>query len=428
MPPNSQLRILALEDSEIDATLILRELKQGGVEFVSTRVESRSDFAKALKNFQPDIILADYNLPSFNGAQALAMAKERCPDVPVIMISGAVGEETAVELLKNGATDFILKGSLGRLVPAVQRALREVESRNARHRAEENLRELNEKLEQRVAERTRELWEKNTLMEEDLEMARELQMAFLPSSFPTLPHGASQATSAVKFCSFFHPTSRVSGDIYNIVPVSDNAVAIFICDVMGHGVRAALVTAMMRALEEQLSDLASDPGKLLTKINRSLRVILQHLGTTLFATASYCIVDIATKRLTYAIAGHPSPLLVHDATEKVEILADSFETGPALGLFDDIEYLTGETTVKEGDLILAFTDGLFEVENQQAQSFSEERLRESIQNRVGLPMVKLVQDVSAEIEHFAQGQTFTDDVCLIGMEITRLSKYDTGAA
>ena len=119
---------------------------------------------------------------------------------------------------------------------------------------------------------------------------------------------------------------------------------------------------------------------------------------------------------------------MHDATEKVEALADSLDTGPALGLFDDIEYLTGETTVEEGDLILAFTDGLFEVENEHAQSFSEERLRESIQNRVGLPLVKLVQDVSDEIEHFAQGQTFTDDACLIGMEIARLEKCDSGAA
>ena len=82
----------------------------------------------------------------------------------------------------------------------------------------------------------------------------------------------------------------------------------------------------------------------------------------------------------------------------------------------------------EGDLVLAFTDGLFEVENEHSQAFSELRLRESIQKRVGLPMVKLVQDVSTEIEHFAQGRAFSDDVCLIGMEITRLQSRAAGAA
>ena len=122
----SELRVLSLEDSALDAELILRELKQGGLEFVSTRVQNGEDFALALAEFRPGLILADYKLPTFNGAQALAMARERCPDVPVIIISGAVGEETAVELLKNGATDFVLKDRIrGRLVPAVERALRE---------------------------------------------------------------------------------------------------------------------------------------------------------------------------------------------------------------------------------------------------------------------------------------------------------------
>ena len=90
----------------------------------------------------------------------------------------------------------------------------EVESRNARRQAEMDLHELNEQLEHRVADRTRELLAKNAIMEEDLEMARELQMAFLPSHFPTIPRGASEATSAVKFNSFFHPTNLVSGDFY----------------------------------------------------------------------------------------------------------------------------------------------------------------------------------------------------------------------
>ncbi len=119
----SGLRILALEDSDLDAELIMRELKRGGIEFVSRRVQTGDDFEREIAEFQPEMILSDYMLPTFDGAQALALAKERCPDVPVIIISGAVGEETAVELLKNGATDFVLKDRLGRLVPAVQRAL-----------------------------------------------------------------------------------------------------------------------------------------------------------------------------------------------------------------------------------------------------------------------------------------------------------------
>jgi serine phosphatase RsbU (regulator of sigma subunit) len=319
MPTPPQLRVLSLEDSVIDAEVILRVLQEDGMALVWTRVENRDDYVRAIHEFHPDLILADYKLPSFDGAQALEMAKTLCPDVPVIVISGAVGEETAVELIKNGATDFIIKDRLGRLVPAVHRALLEVESRNARRKAEADLHALNEQLEHRVEERTRELQEKNAVMQEDLEMARELQMAFFPLNFPTIPQGVSESASAVKFSSVFYPSSLVSGDFYKIVRISDTTVGIFICDVMGHGVRAALVTAIMRALvmrdlEDQLGKEAGDPGALLTQINRQMNVILQQLEATMFASACYVTVDIGTGRLTFANAGHPYPLLVRNAT------------------------------------------------------------------------------------------------------------------
>ena len=415
------LRILLLEDSDYDVELILAEITEGEIEYVSQRVQTRDEFGRGIAEFQPGLILADYKLPSFDGGQALAMARELCPEVPVIIISGAVGEETAVQLLKNGATDFVLKDRLeGRLVPAVQRALREVESQHARRKAESDLRALNEQLERRVADRTRELWDKNALMEEDLKMAGELQMAFLPDQFPTLPRGASQAASAVRFCNIFHPSGSVSGDYYNVVPVSDTAVGIFVCDVMGHGVRAALVTAMMRTMEEQLSALACDPGTLLTLMNRSLRGILGQLGTTLFTTACYVIVDIASGRLTFANAGHPSPLLVREATDEVKPV-NGHPAGPALALLDGVQYLTHEVPVEAGDLILIYTDGLYKMENTNAQAFGEGRLREAIRRRMGLPLAKVMQDVFAEIEHFAEGQPVADDVCLVGMEIMHLA-------
>lgn len=420
-PDATDLRILLLEDSALDAELIICELKQGGIASILTRVQTRHDFEQAIVEFLPELILADYKLPTFDGGQALALARERCPNVPVIIISGAVGEETAVALLKNGATDFVLKDRLsGRLVPAVRRALREVAERKARRQAESELCALNQQLEQRVAERTHELWEKNLLMEDDLKLARELQMTFLPEHFPTLPNGATEAASAVKFCSIFHPTSSMSGDFYNVVRVSDTAVGVFICDVMGHGVRAALVCAMMRALEEQLSDLAGDPGALLTEMNRSLRGILRQLGATLYTTACYIIVDIANGSLTYANAGHPSPLLVHDATDEVEAIGTQSTIGPALGLFDDAQYLTDTREVDARDLILVFTDGFFDVENAASEAFGYERLRESIRSRVGLPLTKLIQDIFTEIKRFAGDRAFPDDVCLVGMEISHL--------
>jgi len=418
---NPILRILLLEDSELDTELTMSELDQTGLRCEWSVVQTRAAFEAGIDQFRPDLIFADYKLPSFDGATALAIARDRCPDVLVIIVSGTVGEETAVELLKQGATDFVLKDRMGRMGQKVRRALREAEERRARRQAEVNLQRMNEELEQRVAERTRELTQKNALMEEELQMARELQMALLPHHFPTLPRGAGTRESAIRFCSMYQPTHSVGGDFFNVFPLSDTAVGVFMCDVMGHGVRAALVTAMMRALGEQFSGTADQPGELLTKINRTLWEILRNSGTNLFATACYVVADVATSRITFANAGHPSPLLVRGSSRSVEPIVPPRGSGPALGIFENAQYAIHERALEPSDLILFFTDGLFDVENQHDESFNEHRLRQSIQTRAGMPPDQLVHDVFQEIEQFAEGRAFADDVCFLGMEIAHLA-------
>jgi len=140
-----ELHILILEDNSADAELMEHELHDAGIVFSAKRVETKDSFIKELENFTPDIIITDYKLPSFNGSSALAIAKAECQDVPVIFVTGALGEEMAVEILKKGATDYILKHRLSHLAPAVLRALREVEERVERKRADEALRESERK-------------------------------------------------------------------------------------------------------------------------------------------------------------------------------------------------------------------------------------------------------------------------------------------
>jgi PAS domain S-box-containing protein len=151
------LRILLLEDSLLDTELIQAYLTDGGIDCELVRVETRTDFQTALETQSFALILCDYSLPAFDGIAALAMAQATCPDVPLILVSATLGEELAIETLKRGATDYVLKQRLERLVPAVKRALREMEERVERKRAEAALRELAAQLERRVEERTAEL-------------------------------------------------------------------------------------------------------------------------------------------------------------------------------------------------------------------------------------------------------------------------------
>jgi PAS domain S-box-containing protein len=141
----SPIHVLHLEDSPLDAELILASLADGGINCTVVRVDTRAAFLSALRSGPADLILADYSLPSFDGIAALHLAHDLCPEVPFIFVSGALGEELAIETLKNGATDYVLKHRLERLAPAVQRALREARERAERLKAREELRESEER-------------------------------------------------------------------------------------------------------------------------------------------------------------------------------------------------------------------------------------------------------------------------------------------
>lgn len=142
-----RLRVLMLEDTPTDAELAARELAGARWDFESLRVETRDDFTRALDEFRPDLILGDYRLPAFDGLTALDLARRRCPDVPFIFVTGAMGEEVAIETLRRGATDYVIKDHLSKLVPAVERAMNEAEAAVRRRRAEEALRERVDELE-----------------------------------------------------------------------------------------------------------------------------------------------------------------------------------------------------------------------------------------------------------------------------------------
>ncbi len=135
------LRLLHLEDDPVDAELISTTLIESGILCQSQLVDTRQAFVAALKEGRMDLILADYSIPGFDGMTALILARQHCPDVPFLFVSATIGEELAIDAMHQGATDYVLKQRLGRLVPSVQRALRELDDRAERKRAEEALRQ-----------------------------------------------------------------------------------------------------------------------------------------------------------------------------------------------------------------------------------------------------------------------------------------------
>ena len=327
----------------------------------------------------------------------------------MIVLSGMDDEELAMQIVEKGAQDYLVKGRIdcALLVRAIRYAIKRVEAEHAldeeRKKGEENLALYNQQLR-----------EKNVQLEDDLRMASEVQQAFLPQQLSGLQRKA--AGNSLHFYSSYLPADLVGGDFFHILPLSDTTAGVFISDVMGHGVRAALVTALERALVEELSGVATNPGEFLSQVNRALLSILQRTGTPLFVSAFYLFVDVVFSEIRYAVAGHPRQLIVRRSAGTVEPLStNGHKPGPALGVFQEQRYEMFRTKLAPGDLVLLFTDGLFEVEGRNGELFDQERLLAVVRNRMHLPPEDLSKAIINDVKQFSADGTFTDDVCLVIM-------------
>jgi sigma-B regulation protein RsbU (phosphoserine phosphatase) len=283
----------------------------------------------------------------------------------------------------------------------------------AQKMAAERIRRANTEL----ARSRKELHTKNIELEDDLKMAREIQITMLPQQYPSFPRTASPEESAFHFTHRYLPAGTVGGDFFTVSALSDEEATVFICDVAGHGVRSSLVTAMIRALLEELKPLAHDPGQFFTKLNRDLHAILKHAGTPMLTTGFYLVANWKTGVMRYTNAGHPKPLLVRRDKKVTEPLANiGGKSQPALGLFEEAVYQTSEVKFAPRDLVMLFTDGLYEVQNVDHELYSQAMLVEDVGKRAPLPTSRLFDNLIDRMQRFSEDGKFSDDVCLVGIE------------
>lgn len=273
---------------------------------------------------------------------------------------------------------------------------------------------------EQLAHYAEELHQKNAQMQEDLNMARELQQAFLPEQYFTFPKNAAPAESALWFCYHYLPAAVIGGDFFDVLALSETEVGVFIGDVMGHGVRPALITSILRGLVQELRPVASDPGKFMCEINQGLAAILRQTRIPIFASGFYFVTNTATGEICFANAGHPSPLHLSPEFNELKLLRAGNRPGPALGVFEGASYSTERNELRPGDRVVLFTDGLFEVEGENGDFYDERRLLEAIRKRLQLPLAKLFEELLCEIKGFSITRQFDDDMCLVGMEARRI--------
>lgn len=249
-------------------------------------------------------------------------------------------------------------------------------------------------------------------METDLRMARQVQEAFLNRPRPVFAGG--QGASRLLFAHRYLPASTLGGDFFDILRISDTRCGVLVCDVMGHGVRAGLLTALIRGVAEEVGTRTSDPVAVVAEINRSLMPIVEQTGQPVFATVFFALLDLAAGRLDFANAGHPAPLIRH-ANGAIERLAPA-DPEPAAGLMSDFGYSRSGADFHPGDLLLAFTDGVLEAASPGGQIFGETRIKAVLTATAGKSAEELNARLIASVQGFSGRQTFEDDVCVVAIE------------
>jgi sigma-B regulation protein RsbU (phosphoserine phosphatase) len=257
-----------------------------------------------------------------------------------------------------------------------------------------------------------ELQIRNQAYEEELQLAREIQHALAGSSFPEV----STERAALRFGARYLPISGLAGDFFEVLRISDDSVGMLICDVMGHGVRSALIVAMLRGLLEKQRRSANDPSAFLRGLNNGLHAILDRAGATMFATAFYAVLDLGEGTLRYSSAGHPGGIATGPAGVQ-QLASGKKEKGPGLGLIAKAEYPAGEIPLEGVRRLLMFTDGILEAENPDGEPFLEKRLMETAGGCNGETLEQMLDLVLNRVLQYSDSHHFDDDVCLLGVEV-----------
>ena len=256
--------------------------------------------------------------------------------------------------------------------------------------------------------------ERNRTLEKEIGLAREIQQALQPERIPPrVWHGTGGEGRSAKFYHVYRPSVGVAGDCFHVFPVGESAVGMLICDVMGHGVRAALIASMLRGLMEQVAGLADTPALLLSSLNRQLYTIFSKANITMFVTACYLYLDLQKQRLTLSGAGHPAPIVV---SAEGQTILPPIPRSPALGLIENAMYREYDLPPEDGMKVMLYTDGLVEAQGRDGEEYGVQRVMERLTARNPASVADMIIDTLVGMRDFTKTEEQDDDICLLGVE------------
>lgn len=424
------IKILIVEDDQVTAKNLEKSLARYHYEVIDI-IRTGEDAIIKSKEYKPNLILMDIMLDGeIDGITAAREIRESM-HVPIVFLTGQTDEDYLEQAKISGAYGFIHK-------PINRKLLRStIEIALSKHKMESDLRKYRDHLEELVQERTEELKKsndmlqekidelqhkeealkeseqelraRNTMMIRDLEEAKRVQQELLPKKLPK----SDNLEIAYKYI----PMEEVGGDYLFIRGIKFlNSNSVFIGDVAGHGVSAALFTFLVRALTDRLYKIHYDsPAEFITELNREL---VGDMGSH-FLTGIYGFFQPKDYGLsfTFAKGGHPYPVLYSKETNTVSLMKSK---GISLGWFEESEYEEVSVDLKPGDRIFMYTDGLIEVVHKKNWILNFEGLIELIHktNEKNMTISDTLDYIMDNIQSIRRDSTIKDDIVIIGFEVT----------
>ncbi|HSM57962.1 MAG TPA: SpoIIE family protein phosphatase [Candidatus Sulfomarinibacteraceae bacterium] len=387
-------QVLVVDDHELNRDMLSRRLARQGHEVALA--ENGREALEMARSHEFDLVLLDIMMPEMDGYQVLEALKadEALRHIPVIMISAADQIESVVRCIEMGAEDFLPKPFNPVLLKA--RVGASLEKKRLRDRERQYARSL----------------------ERDLEIGREIQAGFFPERLPQV--------AGWDVAAFFKAAKQVSGDFYDLFLLAGGSeVAVIIADVCGKGVGAALFMALFRTLLRAVADqnfaLGAGGGNGQPPLSRAANlqnavqltndyIARTHGSAHMFATVFFGVLQPDSGALSYINAGHEQPLLVRrgGGCERLE------PTGPALGMFPDMDFSLGQAQLQPGDILLGFTDGVTEARDDAGHFYGERRLLQQAR-APAVSASQVLQRIAQDVQAHAGGAPQSDDITMVAL-------------
>src|SRR5499425_289948 len=373
---DKKLLLLVDDDSE-NIQVVHSILKDRYKLRVATNGAKALELAKAEP--LPDLILLDVMMPYMDGYEVCGKLKAdpATRDIPVIFLTGKTEVTDETRGFEAGAVDYIHKPFSPPIV-------------TARVRTHLMLRDAHETVARQLS-----------TMNSELEMARQVQLSILPAEIPRL--------NGLEIVARYLPMRSVAGDFYDFLVLDEKHLGILIADVSGHGLPSALIASMLQSALAWQCPHASDPGHVLSGLNRSINGKFE----SHFVTAAYLFVDLEKGTLQYSGAAHP-PLLLWQA--KLGRATEYVENGLMLGPFADPSYSSVSLPMEWGDRVVLFTDGLVEAKNSSGKEFGVERVRHILESKHDLRPGRFVDALLYGLSGWSEdaiGSSQSDDITLL---------------